>query len=81
MGKEELLKTVSGSNKLFRQLWGQNVKGAEAALQNVQKVEGLKKEVLEAYREIAFRQIGKGADSTGVHAFRIQIIDKLLGGL
>jgi len=77
VAKEELLSRLNP--KALRELFGQGRKGAEAALNNLPHVEGITKDVLEAYKEIAYRQIEKGFDSSGVHAARIRIIEQMLG--
>jgi hypothetical protein len=52
--------------------------GAQKALEAGEIPAGLTREALMVYREIAIRQIARGADNNGVQALRLKIIEEAL---
>ena len=65
------------------ELFGVGLKDAEDRLEDdpIVMPDGVTKDALERYREIAEDAIQKGKDKTGVQKKRLEIIDKLLSQL
>jgi RHS repeat-associated protein len=67
-----------GERTLLRDFFGQGIKGARARAADFQVPEGLTRETLSKYAEIAERQIARGLDKTGVQAERLKLIQRAL---
>jgi len=68
----------TGERQLLRQFFGQGVKGAEQRAANFEIPEGLGRQTLEKYAQVARSAIEKGIDKTGVQAARLKLIERAL---
>lgn len=76
---QQLNSLIRGTQKqLLSRLFGSGVEGAQNALTGGEVPEGLTREGLLVYRELARRYIEAGRDATGVQALRVKIIDEAL---
>lgn len=66
---------------LLKRFLGQGLKGAQNRAADFQLPEGLTRDTLNISKEIAQRAINAGADSTGVQAERLKLIERALGEL
>ena len=64
----------------LRELFGKGLEGAKDTLKRgrIEISQGVTRDTLERYREVAQDAIDKGRDTTGVQKKRIAIIDRLL---
>ena len=76
------LKAMLGAEqtRLLGQLLGNSLKGAENALENPSVPQGLTKQALEIYREIAQRVVAKGEAAPGyaTQVARLKVIEKAM---
>jgi hypothetical protein len=72
-------KFISRAQKeLLEEFFGQGVEGAQARIKDFRLPNGLTRETLEAYQEIAERVIAEGIDTIGVQALRLELTKKAL---
>jgi len=65
--------------KLLRKFFGKGLKEALESEKNFRVPEGLSRDTLERYREIARRVIEKGKDPSGVQRVRLRLVKRALG--
>ena len=80
MTRGELAKTITRDQRdLLQKLFGTGPQGARDALAQGAKIpEGLARETLETYRQIAQKSINEGIDKIGTQAERLKLLDELL---
>jgi hypothetical protein len=64
---------------LLKEFFGQGKQGADDRAANFNVPKGLSNDTLNAYKEVAERQIAAGKDSTGVQNSRLQLILRVFG--
>ena len=67
--------------QLLRDFFGQGVEGAEARMRDFRIPEGLSRETLERYLEIARRTIEEGLDTSGVQQRRNELVERALDAI
>ena len=69
---------ASWQRDCLKEFFGSGVEGAEATLRNFKIPEGMARETLERYHEIARRQIKRGLDPLGVQRLRLRLVERAL---
>ena len=80
MTTNQIAREVIGreQTELLREFFGTSVRGAAEREAAFEVPAGLTRTSLEAYRELAERAIAKGADTLGVQAARLRLIERAL---
>jgi RHS repeat-associated protein len=76
---KQLTEMIRGTQKdLLGKLFGRGLQGAETALESGEVPEGITRQTLVVYRELAQRAIANGMDKGGVQAVRLKVIEAAL---
>jgi hypothetical protein len=67
--------------QLLRDFFGTGLKGARQRAGNFNVPQGLNRQTLEAYEELARRAINSGADKAGVQAARLELLERAYGAI
>jgi RHS repeat-associated protein len=79
LSNEELNELIGDQQRqLLREFFGKSVKGARGRMENFHVPEGLARQTLEIYREVANRAIAQGIDGLGVQRLRLQLIERAI---
>ena len=79
-GAAEINKIIGSSQReLLREFFGTGVEGAAQRAANFKVPQGLTRQTLEAYEELARRAINAGADKAGTQAARLRLLGQAYG--